>query len=59
MLVRFAQVVDRPASVEHGGVVLSTAVETDVGQRALGHLLGEVHRDLTGLNDFALAGFAL
>ncbi len=59
MLVRLAQIVDRPAGVEHSGVVLSTAVETDVGQRALGHLLGEVHRNLTGLNDFALPGLGL
>ena len=59
VLVGFAQVVDRTAGVEHRSVVLATAVQTNVGQRALGHLLGEVHRDLTRLNDLTLARLGL
>ena len=59
VLIGFAQVVDRTAGVEHRSVVLATAVQTDVGQRTLGHLLGEVHRNLTRLNDLALARLGL
>ena len=59
VLVGFAEVVDRSACVEHGGVILASTVQSDVGQGRFGHLLGEVHGDLTGLNDFALPGFAL
>ena len=59
MLVGFGQVVDRTACVKHSGVILSSAVQSNVGQRALGHLLGEVHRNLTGLNNFTLAGLGL
>ena len=59
VLVGFAQVVDRAASVKNGSVVLSSAVQSNVGQRALGHLLGEVHRNLTCLHDFPLARLGL
>ena len=59
VLVGFAQVVDRPARMQDGGVVLAATVQSDVGQRRLGHLLGEVHRNLAGLDNFALAGLAL
>jgi len=59
VLVGFAEVVHRATSVEHRRVVLSAAVQSDVGERRLGHLLGEVHGNLSGLNDFALSGLAL
>ena len=59
VLVGFAQVVDRTAGVENRSVVLATAVQTNVGQRTLGHLLGEVHGDLTRLNDLTLARLGL
>ena len=59
VLVGFAQVVDRPARMQHGGVVLASTVQSDVGQRRFGHLLCEVHRNLAGLDNFALAGLAL
>ena len=59
MLVGFAEVVHRATGVQHRRVVLSAAVQSNVGERGLGHLLGEVHGNLAGLNDFALAGLAL
>ena len=43
VLVGFAEVVDRSACVEHGGVILAATVQSDVGQGRFGHLLGEVH----------------
>ena len=59
MLVRLAQIVDCPAGVEHGGVVLASTVQTNVRKGRFCHLLGEVHRDLTGLHNLTLPGFAL
>ena len=40
-------------------MVLASTVQSDVGQRALGHLLGEVHRNLTRLNNLALPRLGL
>ena len=59
VLVCFAEVVYRAAGVKHCRVVFSAAVQSDVGQGRLRHLLGKVHGNLAGLNDFALAGLAL
>lgn len=59
VLIRFLQVIDRTASVQNGCVVFSAAVQSDVCQRALGHLLREVHRNLSSLYDFTFPGLAL
>ena len=59
VLVGLLQVVHRAACVKHSGVVLATAVQSDVGQRALRHFLREVHGDLTCLHNLTLAGLAL
>lgn len=57
MLVSLLQVVDRPARMKNSRVIFSSAVQTNIRQRTLGHFLGEVHRDLSGLDDFSFARF--
>ena len=45
------RLVDLLHRVQHGGVVLAAKLASDLGQRGLGQMLGEIHRDLSRKND--------
>ena len=53
--VRVHEVADRVAGVQHRGVVLPAQLGADRRKRGLGQVAAQVHRNLTGLHDLALA----
>ena len=51
------QVAYRLTGVDNRGVIPTTEVHTNFLKRSLGELLGEVHGNLTSLNNFPFTGF--
>ena len=50
------QISDCVAGMQHRGVIFTAQLGADGGKGGFGEIAAQVHRNLTGLHDFALAG---
>jgi hypothetical protein len=54
LLIGIDQVIDGPAGMEDGGMVLIAAMDADGGKGRFRMFLGEIHSQLPGLDDLSL-----